>query len=593
MNRKPLRNFLWLAILMVSTGAQSARAQAPLEPAQLPPRTMFYLIWRGAPAADVRQANSLMALWDDPDFASIRSAVATNMISASEKDASRPKLTPQELVEFASLLENSFTLGYIQEPARHRSAAATTPAETKPPAWNGMFFVYNRAGKEGLLTKTILRIRGAAKEPPRLSQVTIAGVQVLKIEHKADSSYWAENGKYAVGASEEAVMEEVLSRLENKMPQAASLAQSAAYQESQPIVGSGVLEFFLRVPDLKDFAGDSQPGPFQAKRLLDAARLDAVHSVSGHVTFEGAKTHMQAAILGDTATGTPFDIWANGQPVPATLALAPADAISYASGQVNLPGIYDMVKRIARAAFPVGQQGNADLMDTMAEKRLGMPLTDALGLFTGEFASVQTSPDLDSAKQVFFFAIRNKPETLKLFRALFGDQLTSERNEGDATLLKISLGGNQGSAGVAQWNFFNVAVTPDMVIGTSRIDTLREALAFRGKASAAASLASVPQLQFIRNSAPPNLLSLSYVDFQKVDWQAAKDHWIQETKKALAKSATGKSATGTSPQATSNSANHSEWLSQINAQIVPRHLHNSWSYSWKDAKGIHWEHWVE
>ena len=549
---------------------------------------MFYLIWRGAPAADVRNANSLLALWDDPDFASVRSALATNILSSSEKESSQPKLTPQELGEFASLLENSFTLGYSQEPARHRSAAATAPAGAKPPAWNGMFFVYNRAGKEALLTKAILRMRSAAKETPKLSQVTMAGVQVLRVEHKSSTDYWAENGKYAVGTSEAAVMEEILTRLENRSQQAASLAQSAAYQESQPIVGSGMLEFFLRVPDLKDLVTDPKPGPFQPQRLLDAARLDAVHSVSGHISFEGTRTHLQAAVLGDTAPGTPFDFWANGQPVPTTLALAPADAISYASGQFNLLGIYETVKRIARAAFPVGQQGNADLLDTMAEKRLGMPLTDALGLFSGEFASIQTSPSLDSTRQVFFLAIRNKPQTLKLFRALLGDQLTSERNEGDATLLKISLGGNQGSAGVAQWNFFNVAVTPDMVIGASRVDTLREELAYRAKASAASGIGSVPQFQIIRNSAPPNLMSLSYFDFQKVDWQAAKDHWVQETKKTLAKS-----ATATSPQVTSSSTNYSEWLSQINAQVVSRHLHSSWSYSWKDAKGIHWEHWIE
>jgi len=49
----------------------------------------------------------------------------------------------------------------------------------------------------------------------------------------------------------------------------------------------------------------------------------------------------------------------------------------------------------------------------------------------------------DTAKQVYFLGIRKKPETLKLMRALFSDQLTSERNEGDVTFLKISLGGNK------------------------------------------------------------------------------------------------------------------------------------------------------
>jgi len=158
---------------------------------------------------------------------------------------------------------------------------------------------------------------------------------------------------------------------------------------------------------------------FQVRPLLDAARLDAVHSLSGHVTFEGAKTHVQAAILGDAVPGTLFDIWSAGQPSPASLAFVPADAISYTSAQLNLQGIYDTVKRVARAAFPQTQQGNVDLVDTMAQQKLGMPVPDALGLLTGEFASMQTSPSMDSAKQVYFFGIRKKLETLKLMRTVF------------------------------------------------------------------------------------------------------------------------------------------------------------------------------
>src|SRR5260370_42562571 len=111
----------------------------------------------------------------------------------------------------------------------------------------------------------------------------------------------------------------------------------------------------------------------QVGPLLEAAKLDAVHSVSGHITFEGAKTHVQGAILGNAVPGTPFDIWSAGQASPASLTFVPADAISYNSMQGNFQGIYDTVKRGAPAAFPQGQQGNADLMDTIRseERRVG------------------------------------------------------------------------------------------------------------------------------------------------------------------------------------------------------------------------------
>jgi hypothetical protein len=591
MNATRIRILLPIAVLFFVFGANSARAQAPLEPAQMSPRTSFYLIWRGAPAPAVRKANSLLALWDDPDFAPVRSALAEGILSNSNEKSPQAKLTSEELGEFAGLLENSFTIGYVLEPAAHRRASAASAnlnaaGDAKPPEWNGMFFVYDRTGKEALLAKAVLRLRAEEKEIPRLSQITIGKVAVLKVERKTGVTYWAEQGKYAVSAGERSVMEELLSRLESKSAGAASLAQSLAYQEAQPILGGGVLEFFLRIPDLKEYAADSKAGMFQVQPMLDAVRLDAVHSLSGHVTFEGARTHVQAAVLGDAAAGTLFDIWSAGQPAPASLALVPANAVSYTSGQVNFSGIYDVVKRIAAAAFPKGQQGNADILDTMAQSRLGMPLPDALGVLTGEFASMQTSPSLDNAKQVYFLGIRKKPETLKLFRALFGDQLTSERNEGDVTYLKISLGGGQGSRGVAQWNFFNVAVTSNMVFGASRIDTLREVLANRSNGTASAGLATLPQFQAGRAKFPENVVGLSYFDFQKVDWQAAKDRWIEEAKKnspAKSLDSTKKTAPAATP----------DWLSQANPRVFTQHLHYSSSVSWKDSKGIHWDQWVE
>jgi hypothetical protein len=580
-----VRSLLPIAVLLSICVPNAARAQAPLEPAQMSSRTVFYVIWHGVPGAEARKANSLLALWDDADFGPARSAMAAGMLNSSGEKTEQPKLSREQVQEFAGLLENSFTLGYLSEPVRRNLSNGAAVVDSKP-AWNGIFFVYDRSGKEELLSKAILRLRAGEKEAPRLSQVTIGGVQVLKAEGKSGATYWAEHGKYAVSAGERTVMEDILSRLDGKISGAASLTQSAAYQEAQANLGSGLLEFFLRIPDLEKLAADSKAGTFQMRPLLDAVRLDAVHSVSGHVTFEGAKTHVQAAILGDAVPGTPFDIWSAGQPSPASLSFVPVDAVSYTSAQLNLQGIYDTVKRVARAAFPQAQQGNVDLIDTIAQQKLGVPVPDALGLLSGEFASMQTSPSMDTAKQVYFFGIRKKPETLKLMRTVLSDQITSERNEADVTFLKISFGGKEGSAGSAQWNFFNLAVTSNMVLGSSRIETLREVLANRAHTSSAAGLAAVPQFHAGRAQFPENLNGFSYFDFQKVDWQALKDRWIEEAKKsAVAKSA------NSSQNAVPSTA--PDWLAQMNLQVVSRHLHYSSSVSWKDGKGIHWDQWLE
>jgi len=56
-------------------------AQAPLEPAQLPARTTFYLIWpRHAFRGCSQGANALLSLWDDPDSAPMRSALVGSLL---------------------------------------------------------------------------------------------------------------------------------------------------------------------------------------------------------------------------------------------------------------------------------------------------------------------------------------------------------------------------------------------------------------------------------------------------------------------------------------------------------------------------------
>src|SRR5216683_2283554 len=63
------RSLFLVALAFSVAGISPARAQAPLEPARMSPRTVFYLIWRGVPTTPARTANSLLALWDDPGFA--------------------------------------------------------------------------------------------------------------------------------------------------------------------------------------------------------------------------------------------------------------------------------------------------------------------------------------------------------------------------------------------------------------------------------------------------------------------------------------------------------------------------------------------
>jgi len=575
--------FAFLILVFTLLSCDRAWAQAPLEPAQMPPRTMFYIIWRGTPAGDARKSNSLLALWDDPDLAPMRAAALQNMQSSSGKDPSQPPLSREEIEQTSSLLENSFVLGYLRKPETKSAAAKSTEHP-----WNGMFFAYDRTGKELLLAKTILRFRAQEKEPPQVSTITVAGAPALKIARKTDVTYWTERGKYAVGSADLTVFEEILARLDGKSS-ASSLAQTAAYQEAAPLLHGGVLEFFLHVPQLRDFAPEAPANsPFKIDPILNALKLESIHSLSGHLTLEGARARVQGAMLGDASPGTLFDLWTPGQQTPASLSFVSPDVISYSETRFNFSAFYDLLKRALRVALPQQQQGGVEMMEGLAATRIGMPVSDALALFSGEFASIQNNPAMDPLKAVYYMGIRNKPDTLKLLRTIFSDQLGSERNEGDTTFVKVSLGGGQSSTGIAQWNFYHLAVTPTFLVATSRNETLRDFLAKRSLSDAAAQATLPPTFQSARAQFPATLSGLAFVNLQKIDYQALKTRWIEQARKDSTAAARKGSAAAPQPP-----PGEAEWLLNLDPQVFVRHLHFLAGASWKDSTGIHFDEWLE
>jgi hypothetical protein len=383
-----------------------------------------------------------------------------------------------------------------------------------------------------------------------------------------------------VTAGEESIFEEVLNRLAGNGA-GASLADSEAYREAKPLLAGGLLEFFLRVPQIKDMAGDSNDSPPELKAMWSNLKLDSLHVFAGHISLEGARTRLQGGILGDTAEGSLFDIWSAGQSQPGSLAFVTPDTVYYNESQINLLGIYNTLKRV------LAQPGSntaplAKTMENAAQTRIGMPLSDALALTTGEFGTLQASPALDPDKRVFFAGIRNKPETLKLIRTILSDRLTSERNEGNVTYLKVSLMGNQGASGVAQWKFYHLAVTPDLLLGASRSETLRGTLS-QARPAGADSLPA--NLRAARAQFPEKLIGFSYYDLQKIDWPALQQNWKTQITKTAAESR--------SADAAQRSKMLDIWMNNLDPAVFPRHLHSMTGGSWKDAKGVHFDEWLD
>lgn len=587
MSARILTLALLLVLLLTAFSPRPCAAQLPVEPAQLPARTVFYLLWRGTPTGEVRKSNALLAVWDDPDFASARASFVETVLSSPQNQPGhkdQPKISREELAQYITLLDNSFLLGYVQRPpspAPPKDSATKDSTPKTPPAWNGSFFIYDRTGKEDLLSKAVLRMRGSETDVPKLSQITVAGVNALKVERKTGVTYWAESSKYAASANELPVFEDILNRLNGK-PSGASLAQSVAFQEAKPLLAGGILEFFLGFSNVTDFAADWPNSPvLPLKPFLSALKLDAVHSVAGHISLEGSKTRLTASLLGDASPGGLFDLWAEGQASPASLSLVTSDTVYYSESQFDLPAIYRTLKR-ALSQLGGSASNTPSPLETMAETRLGMPLPDALAAVTGEFASLQNSPALDTSQRIYLLGIRNKPDALKLARTILADRISSERNEGNVTFLKVSLGGGRSSAGLAQWNFYYLAMTPSFLLGAAKSETIH---AYLEQAEANSGSTLPKNISVLRGQYPEKLNGFSYFDFQKLDWPAVKARWIAESNKSA--------QTAKSNEAAQSNKRFTDWLSQVNPEVFPRHLHTLIGASWKDTGGVHFDEWLE
>ena len=365
-----------------------------------------------------------------------------------------------------------------------------------------------------------------------------------------------------------------------------SLEQVAAFREAKPMLGSGQIEFFARISSAEKLAVDSKVSGMKIAPFLSALKLESLHALAGQVILEGAKTHIRGALLGDTAAGSLFDLWGDGREKPASLAYVPAGAISYSSSQISFLGIYALIKNLAHVMLPQTNQGGADMVDLMAQSKLGMPVTDALGLFSGEFASVQTDPKMETSKQFFLLGIKKKAETVKLIHTLAPDNIIAEKEEGATDYLKLSLSNNKASAENIEKNAWHMAVTEDALLIGTNTEALHKAVAGREAIAGGGNFAATPQYMALRAKFPEKVNSISFYNFQKIDWVGLKERWVEESRKL-------QTANGTSAKPGTKNTSSADWLSQVDPKVFARHLHMASGGSWKDATGLHFDEWVE
>jgi hypothetical protein len=571
-------------VLVAGWLAAPAVAQERLAPANLPSDTIFYLYWRGlASQSQMGQANSLLALWNDADFLPFRAALAEGILRNSERKDPKKQLTPADLEEIASILENPIVVGAVEQPKA--DTAADQKSSTGRGSGENSFFVLDIAGKEAPFQRLLQRWAENTTDTPVVTKFNIGDIPAEKVVTKSNTSFRALAGHYAVGAGRRALLERILARVTGAESKGASLGEIAEFREAQKTIEPGGLaEVFLRVPNFANLTPPVPPGlsQFNGRGFVQGLHVDSLHAVAGSVKLNGPSTRVRFTILGDPAPGGLFDLFASGDASFPTLALAPADTVSFTAFQANFGGLYETLRRAMAGALAPNMQGNVDMFEGLVESQIGMKPLDALQLLSGEIATLSTGTDFAPEGNLFVLGIRKKPDVLRLLRTVMGDRLGNERTVGDATYMKISLSGTQGAAGVAQWNFYYLAATPNLLLGARKNETLQAAVA-RAKSADSASpggLAVQPAFLQARSRFPQKLNSIGYTDFTRINWPQVRDRLVSEAQKAGgAKSAKNDLSI--------------EALKRLDFAVFGRHLHTLASASWKDAAGLTWDAFIE
>ena len=343
-------------------------------------------------------------------------------------------------------------------------------------------------------------------------------------------------------------------------------------------------EFFFNFASVRDMDSDQSFAGFRLRPLVQSLKLEAVHSIAGHVALEGTRTRMQSAILGETSPGSLFDIWDRRQRVPVLVAIHHREySLTYQEWRVNLTGIYGLIKRAMQSTAGAGQPNPMDFMEAGIATRFPVchcpPRSDcsAENLRRCSRASSSIQPGKFPWSQY-----GKKRATLKLLRAGLAERVAGERSEGDTTFLKVSEGGMASTAGTASWKYYHLAVAPDVIVGSARDESVRETLA-AGKGTVTENRLVPPAWQQARTQFPKTINGLGFFDFQKIDWATAKERWIADSRK--------KPTSGETQQASADAFANA--LKDLDPRVFPHHLHLAASASWKDAQGVHIDGWIE
>lgn len=557
-------------------------AQTPSLAERLPSNIWLYIYWHGTGTLEsAQQANNILKLWADPGLAPLRRALTEQINGAATKGARDPKLVETELQMAGSLLERPFVFG-VANTANPLGRAADPPGDSTAVKKSiGAFLVYDGKGKADYLSLLRVFLLEANKEKSEVNHYAFGPTTVETIARSSGTDYQAEVGDYFLRADDKEVIEDLIKRFRSPQPPGSSLATLRTFQELHPSTqGEPALEFFAQVPDWSKVHIPPSKG-VDPTALMHALHLERLHALGGSLRFEAPATRLEMAVLGDTAPGGIFDLAGQSGPTFLTLPLA-APGSFYNVSRFNYAALYQMIRQAIVAAAPSGMPANFSTFEDFAAKMLGMPISDVLQLFTGEYATISSFAPDGNLVQLAAITIRRPQDVLHVLRAVLSTVITAEDQSGDTTYLDIPVPYVDPETKQTRRHFYYVAVTPQMVLVAPRKAMIRDAisrLAAKPGADPAGMLVGDPDFARARARLPEQLTGFEYADLSRIPWDKLFAELDKDIKQNLQKSDQTKDST--------------EWLKQIDPSVFSRYLHVSVGGWWKSPDGVYLDSYIQ
>ncbi|MGH9746830.1 MAG: hypothetical protein ACRD59_12065 [Candidatus Acidiferrales bacterium] len=564
-----------IPFLLLVLAAFPAQAQTSALPDRLPANTIFYAYWLGMGSlTKAEKTNHVVQLFEDPQFALGRDALLKNFRNSIAKNG--PATSEPETAEVLSLLDNPAVIGIVLNPAPAKTAAAD---KAPPPV--GFFVVYDVHGKTAIVEKLRAANSASGKEVPTVMSYDFHGTKVEARATGTDVSYTALTPKHYFLADQKAVIEDLIARFGAAENPADSVTRIPEYKAIRAFVSSDAsVEYFARIPDLSKSLSPEQldkPGVKVAMNL----HLDRVHVFGGSISFAGEATRFRGAVLGDTSAGTIFDVAGASGTSFVTWPVVSAGPI-FGISRFNFPAIYQLLRAAALPVLPPQQAASVEMSEKMAQGFLGMPVSDALQLFTGELASQTAFADDGSSLKTYAVSIQKPQDVLRILRAVGGGFIVGEDTSGDTTFLDLVYPYTDPATGQKRRDFYYVAVTPTMLFAAPRKAAVREAMArLNAKTDAAKAVGnfSSPEFSSLRSLLPEKLSGLSAIAIAQIPWDKLLSREAQQMADAA------KSSNSPPPS--------TDWLKAIKPEVLTRHLHFGVSGWWKDSSGIYFDSYVQ